>query len=47
MYLQGLQKVQDAPRLNLGGGGGTPFSNLDDPSNDSMVPAAEEEEIDL
>ena len=45
-YLQGLQKVQDGPRLNLGGGGGNPFSNLDDPSNNSMVPAAEEEEID-
>ena len=44
MYLQGLQKVQDGPRLNLGGGG-TPFTNLDDPADDSMVAA--EEEIDL
>jgi len=41
-YLQGLQKVKDAPRLNLGGAGsGSPFYNLDDPKEDRMAAAEE------
>jgi hypothetical protein len=43
-YLEGLQRVKDAPRLNLGGSG-TPFQNLDDPREDRMVPATEEMEL--
>ena len=43
-YLEGLQRVKDAPRLNLGGSG-TPFQNLDDPRENGMVAASEGMEL--